>query len=305
MIDSSATFENEYDFQPHPVEAKKSWQLHVERLELLQDDDEEENADNDDDKEQQRQRRILRHSSHHHRHSKHNHHNHHESETVLLSQIEHDREIKYEQELQKAQAKAQEKAQRKHLKNLKRLYQNPGIAPQTQHGFMMDAGSTGSRLHLYEWEPRVLSSNKDVKETVAGRHLSVPSSQSRWTDRLRPGIAEFASIKNDDELYDAIANYFQPMLDFAQTVLREKSAQFPNFPIYFRATAGMRTLSKRDRRRVLTVVRQLFHNQTYCPFYFEDEYARVLSGEEEAIYGWTGINFVMGNLLPETQGMYV
>ena len=290
MTDSSSAF------QPHPVEAKKSWQLHVERLLQDNDKDEEEN----DDKEQPRQR-ILRHSSHHQHPSKH-HHSHESSETVLLSQIEHDREIQYEQALQKAQAKAQEKAQRKHFKNLKRLYQNPGIAPQTQHGFMMDAGSTGSRLHLYEWEPRVLSSNKDVKETVAGRHLSVPSSQSRWTDRLRPGIAEFASLKNDTELHDAIADYFQPMLDFAQTVLREKSAQFPNFPIYFRATAGMRTLSKVDRKRVLTVVRQLFHNQTYCPFYFEDEYARVLSGEEEAIYGWTGINFVMGNLLPETQG---
>jgi Golgi nucleoside diphosphatase len=49
-------------------------------------------------------------------------------------------------------------------------------------------------------------------------------------------------------------------------------------------------------------VRTLFSNNTYCPFYFENEFARVLSGEEEAIFGWAGINFIMGNLVEESEG---
>lgn len=53
---------------------------------------------------------------------------------------------------------------------------------------------------------------------------------------------------------------------------------------------------------MLGAVRELFTNKTFCPFYFEDEFARILSGEEEAIFGWTGINFAMGNLLPESEG---
>ena len=41
----------------------------------------------------------------------------------------------------------------------------------------------------------------------------------------------------------------------------------------------------------MNCVRELFHNKTYNPFDFNDERARVISGEEEAIYGWVGVNF--------------
>ena len=64
----------------------------------------------------------------------------------------------------------------------------------------------------------------------------------------------------------------------------------------------MRILQSEDRARVINAVRKLFANETYCPFYFEDEQARVLSGEEEAIYDWAGVNFLMGNLVEESKG---
>jgi Golgi nucleoside diphosphatase len=44
------------------------------------------------------------------------------------------------------------------------------------------------------------------------------------------------------------------------------------------------------------------HNKTFNPFFFEDEHARVISGEEEAIYGWTAVNFVMGTLIKNSEG---
>lgn len=57
-----------------------------------------------------------------------------------------------------------------------------------------------------------------------------------------------------------------------------------------------------SRARVITAVRNLFSNATYCPFSFVPEQARVLSGEEEAIYDWTGVNFLMGNLIEQSEG---
>jgi len=72
--------------------------------------------------------------------------------------------------------------------------------------------------------------------------------------------------------------------------------------MYFKATAGMRTLTRPKRERVMAAVRTLFQNKTYCPFKFEEEYARVISGEEEAVYGWTAVNFLMKTLLPNSQG---
>ena len=218
-----------------------------------------------------------------------------------LAQMEHEIEEKYMRTQNEEREQSKKHARKKHEKRMKELYTDPGIKESTVHGFMIDAGSTGSRLHLYEFEPRVLHDSHEVQQAVSGRKLTFPGTESRWTDVLRPGLATFASLP-DEELTEAIANYLSPLIEFAETILRGKQDSFGTFPIYLRATAGMRTLNKKDRSRVLGTVRSLFSNNTFCPFYFEDEFARILSGEEEAIFGWTGINFAMGNLLEETEG---
>jgi Golgi nucleoside diphosphatase len=219
-----------------------------------------------------------------------------------LVKFEQAKEEAYLLQIEKTEDQNRHKAEKQHNKRMKQLYANSGIHQNTVHGFMIDAGSTGSRIHLYEWDPRVLHTHRDVEDAVAGKKLSFPSSLSRWSDRLQPGIASFASIQDDHELQRAVSDYLNPLLEFAKMVLREKKDQFDAFPIFFRATAGMRTLPKSDRFRVLNAVRSLFKDISYSPFYFEDEFARVLSGEEEAVFDWAGTNFIMGNLLQESQG---
>lgn len=140
-----------------------------------------------------------------------------------------------------------------------------------------------------------------MEDAVSGGKLSYPGTDSRWTDRLRPGLATFAALP-DDELVGAIATYLEPLMDFAKTVLHRKQQDFGSFPVYLRATAGMRIITDVDRARVVKAVRTLFSNNTFCPFQFEDEQARVLSGEEEAIYGWTGVNFLLSTLIEDSVG---
>lgn len=220
-----------------------------------------------------------------------------------LVALEQEREDEYLKDMEDVNEKTVLRASTKHKELMKQLLASPPtIDPGTVHGFMIDAGSTGSRIHLYEWEPRALSSQRDVEDAVAGRKLSFPTSQSRWSDRLRPGLATFAEIEDDDELVKEVSGYLSPLLEFAKMILREKGDQFNQYPIFLRATAGMRTLNKTDRFRVLDAVRKLFNDKSFCPFYFEDEFARVLSGEEEAVFGWAGTNFVLGNLLSDSQG---
>lgn len=64
----------------------------------------------------------------------------------------------------------------------------------------------------------------------------------------------------------------------------------------------MRALTSENRIRIMKAVRSLFHDNTFCPFWFEDERARTISGEEEAIYGWTGINFLVGTMMQDARG---
>lgn len=244
-------------------------------------------------------RRRLKHHHHHHQQQK-------QEQVVspddLLEQAQEDQFWQHVQENEKHNAKIRRHNHKKRTKRMHELYANPGIASNTAHGLMIDAGSTGSRMHLYEWEPRVLSNAAAVDDAVSGKKLSFPKANSRWTDRLQPGLASFASIADDEQLRQEIADYLQPLLNFAQTVLHEKQAQFGDYPIYLRATAGMRMLDTPDRARVMGAVRDLFSNKTYCPFAFEDEQARVLSGEEEAIFDWTGVNFLLGDLIDASQG---
>jgi Golgi nucleoside diphosphatase len=150
----------------------------------------------------------------------------------------------------------------------------------------------GTRLHVYEWDKRFLLDEEDLVEQSKGKLLSYPTSNNRWTDKYTPGLDEFAKLEDQpDRLLEEIGNYLGALLDFARDVLRDKKDEWHTYPIYLKATGGLRTLPQPQRIVLINTVRKLFHNKTFCPFSFEDERARVISGEEEAIYGWVGVNF--------------
>jgi hypothetical protein len=270
MNDAQANSAVAREEKRHPLEAIESWEGHQARTR------------------KHHAEKAKRHNGHGRRFLKHH------------SSHRHDEE----DEEKRAKERAKEKKERKELKRLDELYTNPGIRVTTVHGMMIDAGSTGSRLHVYEWKPRNLYDVGDIESVASGTKLSFPGTNTRWTDRLRPGLDTFATIQDDIQLIDAIADYLAPLLEFAKTILHEKKHQFNTFPIYLRATAGMRMLTTSDRARVMNAVRSLLSNPDYNPFAFaNEEQARVLSGEEEAVYDWTAVNFLTGNLLEQSQGL--
>jgi Golgi nucleoside diphosphatase len=266
----------------HPMEAEASWGRNQDVAVVTTDSS-------------TSQHRVLRHHHHHHHHSK----------MISVAEVEEDKEDQFWANYRKDHEndeKLRHKQRKKHRKRIEKLLAHPGIHVKTVHGLMIDAGSTGSRLHIYEWEPRVLRDEKDIEAAVSGEKLSFPGTESRWTDRLRPGLSSFGSIADDDELLQAIADYLQPLMDFAKSVLHSKANRFGEFPIFLRGTAGLRILDTANRARVMSAVRTLFHNATYSPFAFTDEQARILSGEEESVYDWVGVNFLLGDMLQQSQG---
>lgn len=39
---------------------------------------------------------------------------------------------------------------------------------------------------------------------------------------------------------------------------------------------------------------KLLSTKTYSPFYFEKDFIKIISGQEEAFYGWITVNFLKG-----------
>lgn len=268
------------NYYKHPLEAEKSWDLHVQRMNerILLDDYQAEDSYQDSSDPNWYLGRFLKRKSKKKR-----------------------KDEKKKQKEEKKMIRKEEKQKKKREEELKELLENSGIELHTMHGMMIDAGSSGSRLHVYEFQPRVLRGRKETELAVSGKKLSYPGTVSRWTDRLRPGIAQLASY-SDSDLVPAITAYLRPLIEFAETVLSTKKEHWGEFPIYLKATAGMRTLDKYNRIRVINACREVLYNATVSSFKFETEQARVISGEEEAIYGWTATNFVLGTLLQSSEG---
>ncbi len=281
----------------HPVEAADSWAAYTESFHLINPTttDAADDAQPDDPASTRRQ---LGHSHHHHHH----HNVDDDFDATTFEEIKYQEDLKTKAQQQHIANKKLRKAAKKRQRRFQELYTNSGIRSQSVHGLMIDAGSTGSRMHVYEFEPRVLMNKYEVAQAVSGKKLSFPGTNSRWTERLRPGISEFASIDNDEEMERAIADYLEPLLSFARSVLHSKEEEFGNFPIFLKATAGLRIVPSKQRQRVITTVRKLFANETYCPFWDETERVRVISGEEEAVYDWAGVNLLLGNLMSNSEG---
>ena len=124
--------------QKHPVEEKDSWAMYLER----------QGVDS--------HRRQLKHHHHH-------------KESIEDLELAKEEEFWQEQDEKAYEAeKKRLKHKRKQEKRLKELWADPGIRHNTVHGLMIDAGSSGSRLHIYEWDARVLVDAEDVEETVSG-----------------------------------------------------------------------------------------------------------------------------------------
>ena len=139
------------------------------------------------------------------------------------------------------------------------------VKPSTYRGIIVDAGSGGSRLHVYQWEPRIFNTSPPP--------LSYPKSNEKWTSRIGPGVANFA-----DNL-PALSNHLKPLIDFAKDTLIDEKDKYDEIPIYFYATGGVRLLNTQKRDAVIDAVRDLLRNESFCPFFFHPHFARVISGK--------------------------
>lgn len=157
-----------------------------------------------------------------------------------------------------------------------------GTPESWDYAIVIDAGSHGSRLHLFRWPPR----QYDPSHPFTGP-VSFPEDVA--SVKVTPGISLFSEHPPD------VILSLEPLVTFAKNVLSTEGDRWSSIPLYLKATAGMRDLNRDTRDEIMLSIRDFFSNHTNSPFYFRPDMARVISGEEEGAFGWMSSNLAAGS----------
>ncbi|XP_051667808.1 ectonucleoside triphosphate diphosphohydrolase 4 isoform X1 [Manacus candei] len=151
--------------------------------------------------------------------------------------------------------------------------------PNLNYGIVVDCGSSGSRIFVYCW-PRHNGNPHDLLDIKQMRDKN----RKPVVMKIKPGISEFASSP------EKVSDYISPLLSFAaEHVPRAKHKETP---LYILCTAGMRILPESQQKAILEDL--LTDIPVQFDFLFSDSHAEVISGKQEGVYAWIGINFVLG-----------
>ncbi|KAG9014050.1 Golgi apyrase [Tulasnella sp. JGI-2019a] len=179
-------------------------------------------------------------------------------------------------------------------------------------GIVIDAGSSGSRLQIYSW--------KDARSVRL--EAASPSDLHRlpivekgtiglddWQVKANPGISTLGSHP------DKVAEYLEPLISHAKAQI--PPSQHGSTPIFLLATAGMRLLPPAEQSSVLTAACDYISDHTkfqvdgntYKKSAFQlsgtqgtsrcGRSIRIISGEEEGLFGWIAVNYLMNGFAVE------
>lgn len=135
--------------------------------------------------------------------------------------------------------------------------------PENQCVAVVDAGNSGSRLHIYRYE-----------EDASHRPLEI---KNIFTKKIEPG---FASIElNQKSINQYLSLLFSDVSDL-------------KIPVYFYATSGMRMLNFSRQQAYFAKLTEWFSAQSQWQLVV----AKTLKSREEALYGWLAVNYELGTL---------
>jgi len=149
--------------------------------------------------------------------------------------------------------------------------------PALSYGVVLDLGSSGSRVHVMQWETAPDGSGCEldsIQPAPAG-------ARSFWTKKVSPGVSSY------DESPEDAARSLQPLLDYAAATLEAHHIEPSEVQLVCYATAGMRMLPKDVSTQVELAIQELILG-TY-PFKTSEDAIRVISGQEEALFDYVAV----------------
>ncbi|KAK0719793.1 nucleoside phosphatase family-domain-containing protein [Lasiosphaeris hirsuta] len=151
--------------------------------------------------------------------------------------------------------------------------------PIVQYVLMIDAGSTGSRIHVYKFNN--CGPSPELEDEFFMQTAKIEGQSS--------GLSAYA----DDP--EAAAKSLDPLLQAALEKVPDKLKGCS--PIAVKATAGLRLTGPEKSQRVLDAVRN--HLETKYPFPVvskEENGVAIMDGSDEGVYAWITTNYLLGKI---------
>ena len=146
-----------------------------------------------------------------------------------------------------------------------------------KYGIMIDAGSSGTRAHIYKWESS--TSIPDVKPA--------PNISNAWF------IKKKIPLSNSLKEKDLIKNLFSEIINFCIERIPKEYLKLTRIFVY--ATGGMRLLNQEDQEKIINLTYNYLKENS--PFKLKNKYIRIISGIEEGLFGWLSTNHLLGNFI--------
>ncbi|XP_014741399.1 PREDICTED: ectonucleoside triphosphate diphosphohydrolase 7 [Sturnus vulgaris] len=147
------------------------------------------------------------------------------------------------------------------------------------YGVVVDCGSSGSRVFVYFWPPH----NGNPHDLLDIKQMRDRNSRP-VVKKIKPGISVTAAAP------EQATPYLRPLLRFAAAHVPARKHK--ETPLYILCTAGMRLLPERQQAAILDDL--VTNVPLEFDFLFSKSHAEVISGKQEGVYSWIGINFVLG-----------
>ncbi|KAK7389099.1 hypothetical protein VNO78_23931 [Psophocarpus tetragonolobus] len=152
---------------------------------------------------------------------------------------------------------------------------------------VVDCGSTGTRINVYEWMVGVSKGNLPLLLHSYPDNASIRKSSCEYhCMQTEPGLHNFVN----DSL--GVRQALEPLIAWAEHLVPPE--MHANTPVFVLATAGLRRLPREEADRVLADVQTVVKDHS---FLFSKSWIRVLTGREEAYYAWVALNYKMGSFV--------
>ena len=143
------------------------------------------------------------------------------------------------------------------------------VSATDKYAVVIDAGSTGSRVHVFEFDAKDMRLRKDTFEAI------------------KPGLSAYADDAN------AAADSLKALMKIAMDAVPESARATTS--IQLRATAGLRLLPGQAAKDILAACAKLFASY---PFMRDENSISIMDGADEGAYQWLTMNYLLGNLAP-------